>query len=92
MTVTLERQVSFVDKSEFGLIDQDSTRLAFLKFSQLGKNSKERIVFGMTSKYGFYSNDLQQIMDGHKTFTPEQFLDFCFAIEYYQDFEKHQPV
>ena len=94
MTETLiaPTQTSFVDQTEFGIIDQHSVRLEFEKYAKLNRSSKEKILFGMKSKHGLDSMNLFDIFSEEDAFKPEQFIDFRQAIEHYQDLEKYPPA
>ena len=84
-----QHQTTFVDTTEFGMIDLNSLRKQKVKFYGLSNGNQTIIKNRFCFKYDVQYYDFERLMSELVHFTHEQFLDFREAIDYYINQEKY---
>jgi len=79
-------QTTIVDMSEYGQIDKAVLDSEIKKFNHLSSASQEQLKKGLENAEIWHWK-FREIMEGKRSFTPNEFRQFRMAIEYYQDLE-----
>jgi hypothetical protein len=82
-------QTTFVDTTEFGLIDIHSVRRVKAQFKSLSDKNQTLIKNRFCFKYELKYHDFERLMDEQTHFRADQFYDFRESVGHYGNTEKY---
>lgn len=84
-----KHQTTFVDTTEFGLIDIHSVRRVKASFKALSEKNQTLIKNRFCFKYEIKYYDFERLMSEQIHFRADQFYDFREAVGYFTNNEKY---